>query len=136
MDFLRRFIKFWFPAVIYAILIFWFSSMEKPLGIEFGSGITDKLLHVLEYAVFGILLMRALYCSDSSMSWRITILIAFMIGAFYGFTDELHQSVVPGRYATAADFVADIIGVLAGIWLYRFFIMHLKPGARAAGDKR
>ena len=119
MSFLKHFIKFWLPTVLYAILIFWLSSIEKPFGIEFGKGYVDKLLHLLEYSIFGYLLLRAVHGSDNTMPWKIAILISFIIGTFYGFTDELHQSVVPGRFAAISDFVFDGLGVIAGIFIYR-----------------
>ncbi|MBN1872359.1 MAG: VanZ family protein [Candidatus Omnitrophica bacterium] len=119
MNLIKHFIKFWLPPIFYAILIFWFSSLEEPFGLKFAEDNLDKLLHMLEYGIFGYLLMRAVHGSDKTMSWKIGILISFIIGTFYGFTDELHQSVVPGRFATVSDFLFDTLGVILGSLVYR-----------------
>lgn len=50
------FLKFWFPVIIYAMLIFWGSSLERPFEIDIEIIGFDKILHLLEYAVFGFLL--------------------------------------------------------------------------------
>ena len=115
---MKSFLKLWPPVIAYAILIFWVSSLERPFGIRFEGWHIDKLIHFLEYAVFGFLLVRAISGSDAKISGKTAIMIAFLIGSFYGLTDELHQSVVPGRFATISDFIVDCIGSLAGaiIW--------------------
>ena len=106
--------KLWLPVIAYAILIFWISSLERPFGIKYEIGYLDKLVHFLEYSVFGFLLVRAIYGSDIKTSRKIAILIAFLIGSLYGITDELHQSVVPGRFATISDFIFDSLGSFFG----------------------
>ena len=120
MNRIKGFSKLWLPVIIYAILIFWASSLEQPLGIELKIKNIDKLIHLLEYAVFGFLLMRAVQGSDPAISRKTAILMTFAIGAFYGFTDELHQSVVPGRLATISDFIFDSVGSLLGAVIYTF----------------
>ena len=62
-------------------------------------------------------MVRAISGSDAKISGKTAIVIAFLIGSFYGLTDELHQSVVPGRFATVSDFIFDCIGSFVGaIW--------------------
>lgn len=115
---MKSFLKLWSPVIAYAILIFWVSSLERPFGISFEGGHIDKAIHFLGYTVFGFLLVRAISGSDAKISGKTAIVIAFLIGSFYGLVDELHQSVIPGRFATVSDFIFDCIGSLAGaiIW--------------------
>lgn len=118
MKALKIFLKFWLPPVLYAVLIFYLSSLEEPFGIEFESGNIDKVIHFFEYAIFGFLLIRAIRGSDVTVSINTALLITFIIGTFYGFTDELHQSVVPGRLATVSDFLFDSLGTFVGAMVF------------------
>jgi VanZ family protein len=96
----------WLPVVAWAALIFAVSSLpnlstaEGVLGDVLSSG-----AHAVEYAVFGALLLRALDVR----------LLAFAAGFAYAITDELHQSFVPGRQASAVDLAVDALGLLVGI---------------------
>jgi VanZ family protein len=114
----KTFSKLWLPVITYAILIFWISSVERPFGIELKITNADKVIHFLEYSIFGFLLIRAIHGSNAVISRNAAILMTFAIGTFYGFTDELHQSVVPGRFATVTDFVFDSIGSFAGAIIF------------------
>lgn len=108
------FFKLWVPVIVYAVFIFWMSSSEEPLILKLPFTHADKLTHLLEYSIFGFLLIRAFHGSGVKMAKRNLLFLTFAIGAFYGFTDELHQSVVPGRFATVADFIFDLIGTFVG----------------------
>lgn len=114
MDSVKNFIKFWSLPILYALLIFWSSSLEEPIFIKLDFRYSDKLIHFLEYAVFGFLLIRAIRGSGPEMSVKSAIALTFILGSFYGFTDELHQSVVPGRVACIYDFIFDCLGAFVG----------------------
>ncbi len=114
----KSFSKLWLPVIAYAILIFWLSSLEKPLGIELEIANIDKLIHLLEYAVFGFLLIRAIRGSDARLSVSVAVAMAFAIGTLYGLIDELHQTVVPGRFAEVSDFIFDSLGTFIGAMIF------------------
>ena len=114
----KSFTKLWIPVIVYAILIFWVSSLESPLGIELEFNNADKAIHFFEYLILGVLLIRAINGSYPGIPNISVILITVAIGALYGFTDELHQSVIPGRFATVSDFIFDFAGVVTGALLY------------------
>jgi VanZ family protein len=44
-----------------------------------------------------------------------------LLGVAYGASDELHQHFVPGRSVEFGDWVADSLGVCAGVFLQRFW---------------
>ena len=98
----------WLPVVIWAALIFAFSSVPD-LGTGLGTWdlILRKLAHAAEYAILGALLMRAVGRE----------LPAAAIGIAYAVTDEVHQSFVRGRHAAAYDVLIDAVGVLIGVYL-------------------
>ena len=101
-------LSLWAPVVVWAGLIFALSSVP---GLTTGLGLWDlvlrKLAHLLEYAVLGALLFRALGREP----------LAVALGAAYAVTDEVHQAFVPGREAAPVDWLIDTVGVVAGVIL-------------------
>ncbi len=111
---------YWSLAVLYALCIFLLSADPKPpepsamLGVEIPN--VDKIFHFFIYAVFGIILYVASEKSDFSPETSTHLSIA--LGSIYAFTDEVHQSFVPGRSSDPLDFLVDVVGILAGIAFY------------------
>lgn len=107
------FLKFWLPVYLYAGLIFFLSSITSPpLAPEILY--VDKLLHLLEYAIFGYLIARAAKnCSSLKLSTHFRI-FAVGLAFFYGLSDELHQYFVPGRMVEALDVFVDGLGAFFG----------------------
>ncbi len=116
---LQRKLKNWVPPILYMALIFAISSMEQPpLPMpEFEWLTIDKLYHFIEYAILGGLLARAFVAAKPSTvpSQRVWY-IAALLSILYGASDEWHQTFVPGRFATFADWVADVLGSIAGVF--------------------
>ena len=103
-----RLVSAWLPVVAWAALIFTLSSIP---GLGTGLGTWDlvlrKLAHTTEYAILGLLLLRA----TGRMS------VAFVLATLYAVTDELHQSFVAGRHASPLDVAIDAAGVALGLAL-------------------
>ena len=74
----------------------------------------DKVTHLIEFGLFGILVYRALRFPRPI--WR-PYLITVIIGILYAASDEFHQLFVPGRNCDIRDFAVDVVGVMlfAGI---------------------
>lgn len=111
-------LKYWAPPLLYMALIFAVSSLEQPpLPMpEFEWLTIDKLYHFIEYAILGVLLARALVkAKPSGIPSRWVWHIAAAVSILYGASDEWHQTFVPGRFATLADWVADVLGSIAGV---------------------
>ena len=115
---LKYWLKYWAPPLLYMGLIFGISSMEQPpLPMpEFEWFTIDKLYHFVEYAILGGLLALAFAKAPprgfrAKWGWGAAALIAIL----YGASDEWHQTFVPGRLATVADWVADVIGTIVGV---------------------
>ncbi|MDD9974969.1 MAG: VanZ family protein [Candidatus Poribacteria bacterium] len=110
--------KYWAPPLLYMALIFGISSMKQPpLPMpEFEWLTIDKLYHFIEYAILGGLLTRAFVkASPSIIPSRFAWHTAAVLSILYGASDEWHQTFVPGRFATVADWVADVLGSIAGV---------------------
>ena len=76
----------------------------------------DKLLHIIEYFVFGILLFFVFFFTSNKPD-----VISFILGIFYSLIDELYQSTVIGRDSSALDVIADIIGLILSILFIKLF---------------
>jgi len=108
----RRFRR-WVPVALYAGLVFFLSSLSRPLPfLPEDVWSLDKLLHAVEYAVLGLLLARAL--GAGGLSPARTFLGALLLASLYGATDELHQSLVPNRDCDPRDWGADTAGAVVG----------------------
>ena len=115
-----RALSLWLPVVIWAAVIFAFSSIPS-LGTGLGAWdtILRKGAHMTEYAILGLLLLRALGRE----------LPALALGMGYAITDEIHQHFVGGRHASPVDVLIDTAGVAIGIFvLSRLFQTRPVPG--------
>ena len=77
----------------------------------------DKLLHLIEYSIFGTLLFFVFIFTSKNPD-----VISFIIGMFYSLIDELYQSTVIGRDSSALDVIADIIGLILSILFIKLFM--------------
>ena len=77
----------------------------------------DKLLHIIEYFIFGTLLFFVFFSSSKTPD-----VISLILGVFYSLIDELYQSTVIGRDASALDVLADIIGLILSILFIKLFL--------------
>jgi VanZ family protein len=98
--------------------IFSLSAQSNPPLSNRVSGL-DFFLHIVEYAILGLLLSWALVNSGVT---RKLVLYVFLTGLFYGVTDETHQYFVPGRMASFLDATADGLGSLLGS--YSFYLLR------------
>jgi VanZ family protein len=73
---------------------------------------SDKIFHLLEYALLGFLLRKAINLSD----FRYPAVLAIIIGILYGITDEIHQYFVPGRECDIFDLTFDAFGCILAQW--------------------
>jgi VanZ family protein len=105
----HRSIRLWLPVVLWAALIFGFSSVPD-LGTGLGGWdlVLRKIAHAAEYAVLGALLARALASPR----------IAALAGMLYAVSDEVHQAFVSGRHGSPIDVAIDAVGVVAGVVLW------------------
>ena len=112
-----RGVRPWLPALAWAGLIFFLS--DQPPGFFPRLGVWERVLptaaHLVIYAVLMVWLMMALRrgtrLGASRARW-----LAFALVALYALSDEYHQTFVPGRTATLADWLADMAGAGLAWW--------------------
>ena len=144
----RKFVIYLSLTPLYAALIFYLSSqshlpqaasemqdlLHKILSIigihhfhifEFIIRHPDKLEHFMLFFVFGILLRITASHSRYPSIRENAMLVTLMIGIGYGALDEVHQMLVPHRFASVDDFIADAAGIIAAqifivlvMWMY------------------
>jgi len=126
-------LRYHFPVIVYAGLIFFASSFSVvPFDLPDFS-LKDKLVHFIEFAIFGALLWRSANRWKLSLTRIKLLIIALIIGSIYAAFDEFHQFLVPGRNSDFADWIADAIGLAVGIVVAYIFISEkrrLKKYAR------
>ncbi|MDE0019025.1 MAG: VanZ family protein [Candidatus Poribacteria bacterium] len=130
--------KYWVPPLLYMALIFAVSSLKQPsLPMPKFEWLTiDKLYHFIEYAILGILLAWAFVkAKPSVVPSKLIWIIAAVLSILYGASDEWHQTFVPGRDATFADWIADVLGSIAGVLAVYLYYRSRQPSA-VSGQQR
>ena len=115
---LKKFLIYWFPIILYCLLIFIQSSYPSiehtPEWPNF-----DKVLHCVAYAILGALFLRAFKTSRIKNHVRLILILSVLLSFLYGISDEIHQHFVPSRSADIMDVLADMIGGFMGVYLYQ-----------------
>jgi VanZ family protein len=105
----RRRLLLWLPVVAMMGTQFFLSSQSRlPAVLPSFRGV-DKLAHATWFLLLGFLAYRA---GREAEGWsrRRTVAALLFAAAFWGASDEGHQSFVPGRAVEAADLAADVAG--------------------------
>jgi VanZ family protein len=150
---MKKIIKSWLPVLLWAAIIFFFSSDPNPYKylpeawrsavplptiIRACEGLRvffeeqslaewiGQLMHFIEYLVLAFLISRALY-KTSAASTKIPALV-ILISMLFALSDEIHQLFVPGRAFQVIDLFIDFLGSLFGVFLYSR--LKIKPQRR------
>jgi hypothetical protein len=118
---IARLTRRWGPVLLWAIGIFYFSSLPQPLGSLSGSqrgGLMGRGAHCAEYAGLAAWLYRAVVGDHGR---RRAFLTSFAAALVYALSDELHQELVPGRSFELVDVAYDVAGMILAfgfIWMF------------------
>lgn len=107
-----------FAAIVIYIVILAGSSVpghKIPSVFKFTP---DKLIHCLEYFVFGFLVIRWV-AIEFKTSFFYQVLITLALGAAAAMFDELYQHLTPGRTPDVLDWCLDVVGILLSILVFR-----------------
>lgn len=87
----------------------------------------DKIVHALEYGALAMLAFRALFWPAFSQIPKDVLtrncIYIFLFCALFAFTDEIHQTYVPGRAADFFDWMADTLGAALAL-AYCWYCFH------------
>ena len=118
---LKKFFIFWFPVLIYCLLIFIQSSCPTCESIP-RIPYLDKVFHFIGYAVLGALFFRVFNRIKFLKSKNMIMILAMLTACLYGISDELHQYFVPCRDASLMDLYADMAGSVCGVFFYQALV--------------
>ena len=129
------FLKYWLPVLAYVGLIFSLSSLQSA-GPSFFRW-QDKVEHLVEYGLFGLLLVRAFRHAAAGRGGLVPALAAVSAGSLVGAADEIYQRTVPGRTADFRDWATDTVAVLAVVLVLRLVSARAAsaPGAEAGARR-
>ena len=130
----------WGSVIIWMLVIFFLSHQQGGASSQLSSGITEKIVRLLEtlipfqfdlktlhmfvrksahffaYFVLSMLLMNAFRAEQRTgyqrVIWTITISV------LYACSDEIHQLFIPGRSGEIRDVLIDSTGAIFGICFY------------------
>jgi VanZ family protein len=71
----------------------------------------------------GVLFLRAFRTTRIKQNVKLVITLSILSSSLYGMSDEFHQHFVPYRYAEVWDVLANILGSVCGVYIYKLFII-------------
>jgi VanZ family protein len=111
------FARFWLPVLLYVATIGIVSAQPRLRPpIRFFS--SDKVWHVLEYGVLGVLLVRAFRATLATPRLVTCSVLAVLCGVGVASADERFQATVPGRVSSVFDVAADTLGLVLAQFFY------------------
>jgi VanZ family protein len=117
-----KFLSLWLPPILWAGLIFKFSSGVVPVTsqVYWQNFLVKKIGHILLFGALALLTYRGLI--GQGIKRKKAAILAVIISIFYGATDEFHQMYVQGREARVRDVLIDGVGASLIIYfVYHFF---------------
>ena len=116
----KKIVILWF----YMLLILSTSLIPMDREIE-GFGIimeitpfVQNLLHAPVFALLSVLWLQIM--NVYQIRNRRKFILVFIIGVGFGLLNELIQGMVPGRYPSIFDMGINVVGVVMGMWLFRW----------------
>jgi len=110
--------------LIYWLILYTLTSLpgySLPKSIK----ISDKVEHLLAYALFGVL-FNLYFWEKLTVSSRKYFNLTLIIGGLYALFDEVHQLFIPMRSGEIFDWVADFLGLLISVWIIKI-VLKYKP---------
>jgi hypothetical protein len=118
----------WGPLILWVLAIYWMSDQPvvphpgRRIGIA--DDVTDYGGHILTFALLAFLAWRAWRMPSwpvHGLSPMSALHLASLFAVLYAASDEVHQHFVPGRTASARDWLADVAGILAASMLIAWY---------------
>ncbi len=113
-----KFLYWYVPVLSWGSLLLVLTSFPKLTPPSLGLEMQDKLYHLLFYMVFGFLWARAVV-QGRREKLAPGLMSTGLWASIFAALDEMHQYFIPGRQCDWADAVADILGVLLSLFLFK-----------------
>jgi VanZ family protein len=126
-------VVYWLPALAYIGLIFSASSIHgNRIPSIFPN--MDKVAHLLEYSLLGLLLGRAVRFTLAGRGRTLASFATILCGASVGAADELYQRSVPQRSCDIRDWMVDVLAVSLAVVVTQWVSTRALRAREAAGD--
>lgn len=118
-------LSLWLPPLLWAALIFHFSSGTVPVAspVYWQDFAVKKTGHVLLFGFLAILIYRGL--RGEGIERKKAALYAVVFAMFYGATDEFHQMFTQGRESTVRDVFIDGAGATVSLLVIYYLLPKL-----------
>jgi VanZ family protein len=151
-----KWLRYWWPALIWAVVISGFSAAAftsdntahviipilrfflphaAPETLDFLHHVIRKCAHLTEYFILSMLILRGIRAGEKGLYLR-WVLVTILIVACYAALDEYHQSFVPGRTAAVGDVLIDTTGGIAAQIVASLFFLLGKAREKRHEDER
>ena len=126
------------PPILLMTLIFILSSIpmqqddEQLKFLSILNPTIQNFLHVPLYGFLSYLWLKSFVNTNFSMSNKICLTLAITL--LYGFFDEFHQTLIPGRYGCITDVVFNSSGIVLGIIVF-YLLKSKKIGSAYKAGK-
>ncbi|MGH7681420.1 MAG: VanZ family protein [Candidatus Eiseniibacteriota bacterium] len=117
-------LRYWLPLLAYIALIFSGSSVHGDAIPSLFPNM-DKVAHLMEYSLLGLLIGRALRATFDSLSPVIFTFATVGLGGMVGLADELYQGHVPGRSRDPFDWLTDLSALALASLIAQY--IHRRP---------
>ena len=114
-----------YMLIAYSLAIFVVSGLNIKSSLN-GFVAKDKVMHIAEYSILGILLIRY-FIHSKKFNFKKSAIYTLIFASLFAISDEIHQGFV-GFFSTGIfggvrdpdilDVLADIVGISAGIYAY------------------
>ncbi len=84
----------------------------------------DKLAHFLFYFGFAVLAFRLLFYTTTGSMLRLSVVSATLPIVYSGFIELAQEYLVSYRSAEFLDFLMNILGAIAAVYIYRIVIRY------------
>ena len=111
--------------LIYWLVLYTLTSMpgySLPQGIK----ISDKIEHLLAYALFGVLFNLYFWEKITALAKKKYFTLTIILGGIYAALDEVHQLFIPMRSGEILDWLADMVGILIALILINYLLKRKK----------
>jgi VanZ family protein len=105
------------PSITIMLGIFYISHQSQVPQIYLLTTLEDKIQHFIAFFTLGVCIQ--FYLMSLNLSFKKIMIITIFFGSLYGVSDEFHQSFVVGRYVEVLDWVADTVGTVASLSIYK-----------------
>ena len=130
--FASTFVRYWLPALAYIGVIFTLSSIHGQ-DIPGNLPYLDKIAHLLEYSLLGLLLGRAIRFTLAGKGKALAAASTVLLGAAVGAADEFYQRGVPGRSSDIRDWIMDVTAIALSVLFTQWVSTRTLRTRRARG---